>query len=331
VWPWICANAVVLALISERGAALAVLIMVGYSFLLHGKNCFKIRELRLITATGVIIFLYFYAWTTKWQSYSAYGQLSLALARSRFELLWESPLLPMTQTFFLVSLAFLIMALFSGRGFLVVLVSMSSNVLISVGGAELTGFATHYHQTYLPVIMGATTVGFVHVFFLLQDYFGSKRFNWLPLLLSVLLLVGTLQFSSRALYKGNVRALVRESQSVWFPNSSYMNSLRAQKDMLQEISLHVMYLDGDIVSAPEALMPSLLINGVRDVEYWPVGVGVADVIIAPFTEDEPNVYPYGAPAGVGPTLSACTKTLLESEYVFVKSFINGTVRIYRKL
>ena len=68
VWKWICVDSLVLALISERGAALAVLLAVGYLILLHGRQVIVKYELRMILATGTSVLLYLYMWQTRWQN-----------------------------------------------------------------------------------------------------------------------------------------------------------------------------------------------------------------------------------------------------------------------
>jgi hypothetical protein len=69
-------------------------------------------------------------------------------------------------------------------------------------------------------------------------------------------------------------------------------------------------------------MPALFLAGFKDVEYWPVGVGVADVVVAPLTDGAPNVYPFGDIWGNGKELQECTVNTLINQYQLVQLFEN---------
>jgi hypothetical protein len=76
-------------------------------------------------------------------------------------------------------------------------------------------------------------------------------------------------------------------------------------------------------------MPALFLAGFKDVEYWPVGVGVADVVVTPMDGGVPTVYPFGDIWGNGEELRACTMSSLETQYQLVRQFENYGV--YQKL
>ena len=327
VWKWICFIAVLLALISERGAALAALISVGYTVLLHGKQSLLKPELRWILITGISIFSYFYIWITHWQSYSSYGQLSFTGARNRFVTLLDDPLYPMTKIFVLTSLAFLFIAVFSGRGFLILIVSLLSNLLISVGGAELTGFLTHYHQTYLPVIIAAAIIGITRLDIFLQKLKPKSVGKIGIVVLGSLLLYSVTATAKPNIYGDDSRRLFDETRKMWWTTPSEMRVYKDQVESFQEIAKFVNDLPSGTVSVPEGLMPIMLVSGIKDVEYYPVGVGVAEIVVASVDENGPNPYPYGF-WGDTETLRSCLQNVLSEKYTLVKSFRNSTVQIY---
>ena len=327
VWKWICFLSILLAMISERGAALAALIAVGYTTLLHGKQIFKKPELRWVLLTGVCVFVYFYIWATLWQSYSAYGNLSFALARNRFTALLDDPLYPMTKVFVFTSLAFLCAAVFSGRGFLVLIVSLLSNLLVSVGGAELTGFATHYHQTYLPVIIAAAIIGITRLDTFLQQVKPTGIGKTGIVVLGASLLYAVTTTAKFNVYENDSQRLFGQTRNIWWTSPEVMGAYSDQSESFREIGIFVKGLPGGTVSVPEGLMPTLFQSGIKDVEYYPVGVGVAEIVVAAVDENGPNPYPFGF-WGDTETLRSCLQNVLSEKYTLIKSFRNSTVQIY---
>lgn len=98
---------------------------------------------------------------------------------------------------------------------------------------------------------------------------------------------------------------------------------------LKELTDYLETLNPKTISGGESIMPALFLAGFKDVEYWPVGVGVADVVVAPMDGGSPNVYPFGDWWGNGEELRACTMSSLETEYQLVRQFENYGV--YQKL
>ena len=327
VWKWICFLSLLLASISERGAALATLISVGYTVLMHGKQSLKKSEIRWILITGVGIFVYFYIWMTSWQSYSNYGQLTFTLARNRLRTLLDDPLYPMTKVFVLSSLAFLCAAVFSGRGFFILIISLLSNLLVSVGGAELTGFSTHYHQVYLPVIIGAAVIGLTRLDSFLQQVKPAGLCKVGIVVLGALLFYSVTATAKYNVYENDSKRLIEQTRNIWLTAPNMVRAYRDQVQSLQEIGRFVKDLPKGTVSVPESLMPTMFGSGIKDVEYYPVGVGVAEIVVAAVDENGPNPYPLGF-WGDTQTLRGCLQNVLSEKYTLIKSFRNSTVQIY---
>ena len=333
VWKWICVDSLVLALISERGAALAVLLAVGYLILLHGRQVIMKYELRMILATGTSIFLYLYMWQTKWQNYSPYGEIRLQSLVDKFGSLFQLPIGEMNQVFYLTSIVFVVVALFAGRGLLIVFISFLPNLLFTIGGAELTGFLTHYHQTYLPVVVAAAAVGMCRI--TNTAVFGHQRLSKtiVAILVGASIFFGQAMVSSINFISAGQPNLFKSVLLVWVPSTEGFTDAkfesRSRRDQLKEIADVVESLNPSAVSAPEDLMPALFLGGTRDVEYWPVGVGKASVVVAPFRDGVPVVSPYGHSQASIPNLELCVGQTLDTEYTLV-STLGNDVRIYLK-
>lgn len=63
------------------------------------------------------------------------------------------------------------------------------------------------------------------------------------------------------------------------------------------------------------------------VEYWPIGVGSARIVVAPFMNGLPNVLPYADPQGSTLKLQRCVQTEFDENYEMIKVF-DGDTRIY---
>ena len=327
VWKWICISGFVLALISERGAALAALLMVGYLFLLHGKDCFRTCELRRIFLSGVAIFSYLIIWSTRWQAYDTYGQISLITMRSRFMDLFSDSTFPMTKVFFLTSIGFFLLALFSGKALVVLIISMASNLLISIGGAELTGFYTHYHQTYLPVTIAAAAIGVVNLVQKLSGIRKSHLAKYSKLIIGPVLIAVICATAVTQVYSGSTSLFLQRTQDVLVTRKITYDDWVFKSRAYQEIGEYVKELPKGTVSVPEGLMPALFLAGVKDVEYWPMGVGKAEVLVVPMDESGPNPYPVGFWGDIE-TLRGCLRSEIESKYNQLIGFDIGRTEIF---
>ena len=98
-----------------------------------------------------------------------------------------------------------------------------------------------------------------------------------------------------------------------------VETLSAELDLL---TTYLKKLNPETISGGESIMPALFLAGFKDVEYWPVGVGVADVVVAPLTDGAPNVYPFGNIWGNGQELQECTVNTLINQYQLVQLFEN---------
>jgi hypothetical protein len=214
------------------------------------------------------------------------------------------------------------------------------NVTVPVTLLSLDNFYTHYHQVYLPVIVASAVIGFTQISnYLARNY--EKKASTLQSLMGVALLVTSLMVWSSTALETNVgtRSLLR---STWFPIGSSSHEIASQgarsRSEVAKYAVEVGRKQGNgdnrpITSAPEPIMPALFLAGAKDVEYWPVGVGVAEIVIAPYINGIPNVFPYSDPQGTAGVLSKCVQSALDERYVLVKTFGDSPAsetRIYRK-
>ena len=329
VWPWAVTLLVCLATVSERGAYIAGLIGLVYPVLLFGTSVYRFRETRFVTITGASAWLWMVIWTKFFQSNVQYQQQTVSGSIARLKSLLDEPTRPQFIIFVMTSIVLLILSLFSGRGFLIALCALAPNLLISTGGAELSGFYTHYHQTYLAVLVSTAIIGFVRICSLMKFSNEHVRHGVITALGIALLIVSLFNWTHYG-QKASMAQLKFDSKYVLLPTqlNNYTN-VESGINRLKELTDYLETLNPKTISGGESIMPALFLAGFKDVEYWPVGVGVADVVVTPMDGGVPTVYPFGDIWGNGEELRACTMSSLETQYQLVRQFENYGV--YQKL
>ena len=274
--------------------------------------------------------IYVYIWSKVWQNSTQYSQNSLFGWWNRLEIVFSGPNTSDTKLFFLVSASFLVLAFFSGRGFAFVAISIFPNLLFTVGGAELTGFLTHYHQVYLPVLVAASTVGVTKISKLIGNPNNQQatRVAHIMFITFFSFISFNFCFSRVSPYYGISH--LNDAKSIWMPfmtdHDATANQFRSQQS---EITNFAAQLEKLPVSAPESMYPPLFLSGVSLVEYWPFGVGSAQVVIAPYVNGLPNVLPHADPQGSTDELQRCVQIEFDKNYELKKIF-DGDVRVYVK-
>ena len=175
--------------------------------------------------------------------------------------------------------AFGIFLVFDWRLALISFVALAPNVLGTIGGAEKTGWATHYHSFYFPVLLYAVLIGFCNFWFKLKVglskvcLLGFVVFGMMPLL----------AYSS-ATYAGQSGALARMAGFYFHDiNSEKMKGVMELRDLIPEKSK---------VSTPEWAMPSLY-NG-RRLYLFPLGIDSADYVVMARVQEARAEQPYRA-------------------------------------
>lgn len=330
VYKWIVALTVLLAMTTERGAALAGLVSIGYIILLHGTGSLKIRELRYILLSGLLSSIWFIVWIKFFQSYGAYGQISITGMLSRFNALFQAPLSSSAFVFFSTSIFWIVLNLFAGRYLAVSILAVLPNLLISIGGAELTGFLTHYHQGYAAVLIAGGVIGVVHFELRVRRIKDTKISNFvLPSVCILFLTLSAFVYRIPSVEMASGKGWTSVEQ-IWFPGkSSIQEAAKMRADFLEKSVLEISEYRVGAISAPEIFGPALLNGGFKDYEYWPTSVGHALFVIAPFNQDGPVVYPFGDFYGTGPTLTECISGELEKSYTLLNVLKHDSLGEYR--
>lgn len=168
------------------------------------------------------------------------------------------------------------LSIFSGyRAVMIGLAAMLPNLIVTVGGAELTGWTTHYHSMYFPVLIFVSMLGY-------SALVKIDRSGWFKLVKALLLTMPVLFFMtfnpydgefhqiSSSNYKGSMQHKLLEFY--FSPSRSAVRAVEKSMSRLRDL----VPVDAAI-SVTEDAMPSLYKNS--DISYYPVNYASADVLV----------------------------------------------------
>ena len=173
-----------------------------------------------------------------------------------------------TQEFIIINIfIFGIFAVFDWRLALIAFFALLPNLLTSIGGAEKSGWATHYHSMYFPFLVFASAIGFSK----LWTYLRLTKFRLLLIAL-VLSLIPTFNHFYSPGYTDQRGILARLY-------NFYSNELQSS-EMQNYNKLHLLAAavpEGAKVTALEGYVSALYLN--RTIYYYPIGIDTADYAV----------------------------------------------------
>lgn len=293
------ASTIMASLFTERAAIMMIAEIV--FFLLFYPQVKKSKEVRtvllgILILIGAYIFIYF---KFVFEGIEGGGNIlnnALAVLQDPIARLKASGLLP----FILVNLLFIgIFVPFAGiRYFVLTLGALIPNLLVSVGGAELNGWSTHYHAMYLPFIIFAASIGYLR---LIQGFnTGKSRAAFASVVgIYTLIIVGYLNPFTGKFEKPFLASMQRAvigtmSRYYFTPTQSYERVAPAFIRSLNET-----IPQGAKVSAIEGVMPVLYKS--RFLSLYPMDMDSADYLVISGTASDGKVTSVsGANSHLGP-------------------------------
>lgn len=148
---------ILIALVNDRTGLQAALALGAYGVLYYRKNPTNSNKY-LICAAGLSLFSFFLIF----RYVSGYATTeSTSTEFFSEDTIWRIISL---QTLTLLIYAFVLLGPWTAKHYRLVLVSLAAmlpNIFLSVGGAEKTGWVTHYHSGYLPILLAISVYAFV--------------------------------------------------------------------------------------------------------------------------------------------------------------------------
>lgn len=316
-------------LISERAALIASLTIIGYVFLSVRDENLKNKVLFIFISMMGILYLYYYK--NFYQNNLYYDSITIASMINNFKDAFSigSRISNLTLKWFIVLAPFIIISLFSKRYFIIVLGVLMPNLLVSVGGAEKTGFLTHYHAVYFPILIGFSTIAFGRL--------EKVKNKFIPVTITLLLITYNIIINidnDKKIYSFNSFLEARRVFNKYtelMPNSELNNSFSINGNYLNGIASLIP--KNSSVSSPEILMPALVKNGNRYVDYFPIGLGINDYVIVQ-KDLQSGMYAVTTYLDFGSSLKIqkCITDIVNAKYQKIEypnPALNGTIEIHK--
>lgn len=316
--------AVLTSLIHERAALMVGGFTLVSLLLYRGWTDWSRKDVPLI-AVAICTLSYAIGYLTLFNHNSDYGSFSSALVSFTDTLSNNEVFRFNLEKFLIVNLGFLILAVFEWRLALIAFGAMLPNIIGTIGGAEKTGWSTHYHSTYFPFLVAAASIGSIRLWQVIQ----ARSIRWVivvpfavigtflalldPDSLSPLVKLKSSNLANNAWVKV-IGVLTNSGDGVGIKNSA---------DFRRRIAGEVP--NGAVVTTFEGMFPAL-IGGGRILHYYPLGLGNANYAVLPYTMDNQGVMQLsGAVTYLGSKnlseLDSCLNTRIrDAGYKVVKMF-----------
>ncbi len=329
VWLSVCFIAMLSSiLISERTALLASVLTFGYWLLLKD-NRFKGKGITVLlySAAGLA---YLFIYMKFFQNSLYYSGLSwhTALHNLNLAMMPGGALFKPTMMWMGIVLPMVILAFVNWRYGLLAIVAMAPNLLVSVGGAEKTGFATHYHAGYIPFLVGFAAIGYATLI-------NKARMHNLSGTTWIEKTGRSVMIPVAVILSGVVASQLNEARQLYATMVWSTPAFDSMVKKREEFSAFIasIPIDGSI-SSPEWTMPTLAALGRTRVDYMPIGVGSNRYVIANYNSQSKLLeIPSYLDSSSKEQIAACIQNKLVTHYRVKSEAEFGWARyiIYEKL
>ena len=285
-------TAILCGLIVEKTAMIAAIFLICYTILNWKSLSSRMRLISMLS--GGFLFIYALALMKIFLNNMYYSSfLSLSSIINFIPTLLNNPTtLQNTSLFAYINIIPLVLlCALEWRVALIALVMMGPNIFGNIGGAEKTGWLTHYHSTYFPFLVWACVLGYARIYKLKNRW---KTYAMIVILaFTAFIFIGKNPISKDqnsyiGIWKTAATTLLASIKGEVSISSAYALSKEMQRIIPQ----------GSIVTTPEHFMVNIYRN--RKIFYYPLGLEDADyavVYYAPVAGKE-RLYT-GAPTYMG--------------------------------
>lgn len=255
-------------LVTERASLMTGVFLMAYP-LLH-----KTKNIRVIVLLGVGSIVNYFIWRYFIQDSFYQGSTSVTAMLENFRSLFDmkNELSIKSINFIYVLLPFLLISIFSWKHFLIALLFMLPNFLVTVGGAEKVGFLTHYHSLYIPLLIISFLNGASRL-----KYFLSK--NLLTTLIFALILSYNFYFYVKNKYvvSPTLTHDIFTDSAILIPGTPLRNFTDIRRAKFTELLNGVD--QNTFISTNEFPMPILVSLGFQNIRFFPMGVESSEYLI----------------------------------------------------
>lgn len=268
-WIWILLSALLIAAVSERAAFFTGCLLFGHCVLHRG----QVKDVRKRVALGAALILFFFLYVKFFAQSAAYESYQSGFFKNLM-LFGNADFRVKIYVFLAMSLLIGWAALGDWRALLLALGVMLPNLVSTMGGAEKTGWLTHYHSLYFPVVACASGQGFVRLWSRMgSNRLGRTFFGGAACVAGLALATFTPYGSSPIFSFERIQnaGIVR----MWTDAHQYYKFSESYAGVYDSIAASVP--PGSIVTMGEQFMPLLYPN--RTIHRFPLGLADADYAV----------------------------------------------------
>jgi hypothetical protein len=225
----------------------------------------------------------------------------------------------------------------SWRAVLLALVVLGPNAVGDIGGGEKTGWVTHYHAIYYPVLVALATMGLGRM---LAAAPGERAWRPWARRLAVPVALGLSAFwvlfnvygPAKSANSHGLREQGLVQAAAYYYGDAKADGRAAQADAMRDLDAAVPK-DAE-VTAPEGLMPALVLHD-RLVHYYPLGIKESDYAVT-YYADQPDgtrratgAFSYISPEVAAQQDECLTRRLAGEGYDMAHPQIVGGAAIWR--
>ena len=300
---------VISSLIVEKVLVYNTLFLAAYSVLFFNKNEKKIFIYRI--SLSIISFLVFLAVIKLFLSNFYYSGSTLPTSlNDALYLLTYPNFINGALTLFLISLPMLVPSVFVRQKLLLIsLLMLLPNFLGNIGGAEKTGFFTHYHTLYYPFLV----YGFIASTATIVNNLNILK---IQKAITIFYLIITLIFYYFISINSSSKISFNTAHSLNFLNYFYQGAINLDlKQKTQEL-INTNIPTSAKVTAIEAGLPFIYLY--NDIHFYPINLGKSDYLIISYQKngDQINFTGFSGYRGKEDTDSAniCLQEIIKKDY-----------------
>ncbi len=272
---------VIAASVSER-SALMIGVIAGYLAVFDEKRPIKKRLFTIIMA--MLVIGYYVVWSKLVQDSIYAGSLSKDIIISNLSQIFDSSsnLSKLTKELLLYLLPLSILAIFNIKYFVLFVLLFLPNILVTVGGAEKTGFVTHYHSYYLPMLIIASFMGYRQIKTLIELKYACYAILAIIIGAQVYLIKNQIFVVSPTLSHSFAKDF-----ELFNSSSILSNADVTRKEQLKRLISNIK--DPSVsISVNEFVMPTLVAANFTNIRIFPIGLGDSSYIILETAVGSPN-------------------------------------------
>jgi hypothetical protein len=285
---YVCSLIIFCILLSERSALMVSFIVFLILLSRYKEKLYSLRNVKIILTVASIGLAWFILWRYLIQSNPYYQSINLQVVMGNTKALFFGSRGENFYIFLVTIMPFLVIQLRNYRYLAISIFTILPNLFVSIGGAELTGYATHYQAILFPTLVALSALSLTST----SPYPG--RMKKIERTLFIFMCIGGLlsflnynQYANGNYYS-NAQSKVLAGKIIddfgltsTTITESRQSSIKPYIDLFKKVPLSK---SSTPVSTPENFMPAILSTGQSKFDYFPVGLGSDEYVIVPYTD-----------------------------------------------